>query len=474
MRNIATPGTVKRLASAVSMFSTTVPLARRAKVLTEAQPLLSAQAKCKEIWGALQLADYKKEGTLNDAAIAVLYESQRVLFQELLLVRSPEELQELLDHDEDGFLDPDEQLAIFSLIKERMQLCAEELCACHEYALFKEMMQEVRKVETDVVEYQEILRMRVQQKELEAYNQSGEHKLRQFKAHWKQQFSSFHSDSQSKLSALKSSHSLQTREFTQQLKRDVSILHHKPRALLRDLQTQEVMVAVNERYNEAQKIRNELTTLEEEEQRRVEKKVMQEWKMKKEKLKKKQEKEIRELMGKTETAMNGLKITRDQQLNRLQKEIKLYLNDIHRNHNSSLRFARRLGETRDELRRTKKKANIIKQLVSDMHSFSKTNKSLLLAESTLTAGVGHGSVISLMPGRAKTSSPLKRGMREITRFDITGEKAPSRGAYALLRKQLIPALKAAEGAHVRSVSALYDTHLTPVHDSSLSEALLPT
>ena len=51
---------------------------------------------------------------------------------------------ELFDMDKDGFLNEDEQVLIFSLIKEKMQLLAEELCNIHEYQMYKDLMREVR------------------------------------------------------------------------------------------------------------------------------------------------------------------------------------------------------------------------------------------------------------------------------------------------------------------------------------------
>lgn len=436
--------------------------------MSEASILLNAHLKCRDIWVALQLADYKKEGALNDAAVSVLYDSQKYLFQELLIVRSAEELQALLDQDEDGFLDPDEQLAIFSLIKERMQLCGEELCACHEYATFKEMMQAVRLLEADVLQYQEVLRKREHQKELSAYKESGEEKLQRFESEWKAKFSAFHKEAQAHFDTLKATHALQTQQLNERLKRDLEVLRHKPKALLRDLQTQEVLVAVHERYTEAQKIRNELKTLEVEERIRVEGKVLAEQEQKWVKLRKQQEKEVKELQLKTETAMYGLRIKRDQQFRRLQKEIKLYLNDIHRNHNSAIRFAKKLGETRDELRRTKKKARILKQLLSEVRTSHRSK--VLLADNTLQAVAPHGSVIGTAAGRAKTSSPLIRGLQEITRFNISGEQrdVQHRTVNASLRKQLVPVHSQLEKTHLRSVTTLYDERLTPLKERNLS------
>ncbi len=59
-------------------------------------------------------------------------------------IKTAAEFIELFDMDRDGFLNEDEQVLIFSLIKEKMQLLAEELCNIHEYQLHKDLMKEVR------------------------------------------------------------------------------------------------------------------------------------------------------------------------------------------------------------------------------------------------------------------------------------------------------------------------------------------
>ena len=69
---------------------------------------------------------------------------------------------ELFDMDKDGFLNEDEQILIFSLIKEKIQLLAEELCNIHEYQMFKDLMKEVRQLEEDIVSYQNELRTNIQ------------------------------------------------------------------------------------------------------------------------------------------------------------------------------------------------------------------------------------------------------------------------------------------------------------------------
>ncbi len=49
----------------------------------------------------------------------------------------------VFDRDRDGFLNEDEQVSIFSLIKEKTQLLCEELSKIQEYALYKDLMKEV-------------------------------------------------------------------------------------------------------------------------------------------------------------------------------------------------------------------------------------------------------------------------------------------------------------------------------------------
>ena len=171
---------MKRLATGYTNFSSSVNAQTRLKVINEARPLLDAHQKCKEIWHALQIADYKKEGTLNDAALKILMEKQGKNITELLLVKNVEEILDLLDEDEDGFLNEDEQILIFSTIKERMQLCSQDLCKIHEYNLYKEIMKGIRLLEDDINSYQKTLRARNQKKEITAYHEIGEEKQKKF------------------------------------------------------------------------------------------------------------------------------------------------------------------------------------------------------------------------------------------------------------------------------------------------------
>ena len=164
-------------------FSTSINTNMKAKVISEAIPLLKANSKCREIWQALLVADYKKEGVLNEAALEVLMEKQGKNLHDLLAVKSTEEILDLLDEEELGFLNEDEQILIFSVIKERMQKSAYDLCGIYEYGMYKEMMKAIRALENDIIEYQAVLRSRTYKKEIEIYQQIGIEKLEAFQKH---------------------------------------------------------------------------------------------------------------------------------------------------------------------------------------------------------------------------------------------------------------------------------------------------
>lgn len=215
--------TIRRLATAHTNFSSTVNAQTRLKVLSEARPLLDAQQKCKEIWLALQIADYKKEGSLNDAALKILMDKQGKNLTELLLVRNVEDILDLLDSDEDGFLNEDEQIMIFSTIKERMQICSEDLCKIHEYNLFKDIMKGIRLLEDDINSYQRILRARNQKKEINAYHEIGEDKLKKFLNDWEEKFSQFEEECQEKMNQIIESHTREREELNKELEKEAEI-----------------------------------------------------------------------------------------------------------------------------------------------------------------------------------------------------------------------------------------------------------
>lgn len=117
--------------------------------------------KCKEIWQAIRKADFRKEGILNETNINLVFEKNKETIYDLLRIQTSADFVEVFDMDKDGFLNEDEQILIFSLIKTKTQLLAQELCNILEYQMFKDLMREVRQLEQDIVDYQDELRKNI-------------------------------------------------------------------------------------------------------------------------------------------------------------------------------------------------------------------------------------------------------------------------------------------------------------------------
>ena len=101
-------------------LSTHIDPAVRFRLLSEAKPYLTADSKCAEIWSALKAANYKKSGVLDDVGIQILWDKQGANLKELLQIGTVENLKLLIDDDEDGVWNEDDQILLFTTIKEFM------------------------------------------------------------------------------------------------------------------------------------------------------------------------------------------------------------------------------------------------------------------------------------------------------------------------------------------------------------------
>ena len=82
----------------------------------------------------------------------------------MLRITTTQEFMEVFDVNCDSQLNEDEQILIFSLIKEKMTILADELCVVHEYQMYKDLMREVRLLEKDINLYQNEFRSNIQTK----------------------------------------------------------------------------------------------------------------------------------------------------------------------------------------------------------------------------------------------------------------------------------------------------------------------
>ena len=171
--------------------------------------MLGGARKCKEVWQAIRKADFRREGILNETNINLVFEKNKEAIYDLLRIQTAADFIEVFDMDRDGFLNEDEQILIFSLIKTKMQLLAQELCNILEYQMFKDLMREVRQLEQDIVDYQDELRKNIQERQLTEYIKIGDTKLQDFYDEWEQHFTDFENDSLIKIEELKMEHELQ-------------------------------------------------------------------------------------------------------------------------------------------------------------------------------------------------------------------------------------------------------------------------
>lgn len=178
---------------------------------------------------------------------------------------------DVFDLGSDGALNEDEQILIFTLIKEKMQILADELCIVHEYQLYKDLMREVRLLEKDINGYQNEFRTNIQSKQLKEYITIGDDKLQEFYKDWEHKFQEFEDESIIKIEDLKYQHEDQMEQLNAKLDQAVEAVKIKPSAKLKEMQNNEKLVAVNERIEEAMNYRKELKIYEIKEAQRIEK-----------------------------------------------------------------------------------------------------------------------------------------------------------------------------------------------------------
>lgn len=335
-------------------------------ILKEAKPLLKGHLKAREIWSALQVADYKKEGILNDAAIQVLYEKQGKTLKALLHVQSAEELLLLLDEKGLGYLSEDEQILMFSMIKERMQVCASELCKVCEYFLETEMLKSIRLLENDIIHYQSVLRKRIHKREMHLYTQIGVDKKENFEKTWAEKFEALKKKGDERISRIEETQMRQLMNLEEELMKELVSLRVKPKILMKDMQIQEKMYAYNERFPEAHQIRSELNVFESKETARVQEKIAKIVENKKKKLKKRHYLEISQQALKNEEEFNRLTIRYEQEKQRLEKEITHHYNEIKKNQNFASNLALNKGKNRDELRRSKQNSSNLQKFIKEI------------------------------------------------------------------------------------------------------------
>ena len=328
-----------RLASSVNSN-----IQSRTKVLQEAIPLLSARQKCRGIWKAIQLADYKKLGELNYPALSVLFEKEKETFSVLFNTRSLEDFLDLLD-DHNGTMDEDEQMLMFSIVRERMQQSAHDLCEIQEYKLYRQMMEKIRELEEDIIEYQSSLRNNLHKRQIEAFKAHEQEKIKVFKEKWAKKIESMKSKSVEKLKKLNEVHIEQASFIEGQ-----SFVMRKNAKSVKGLIMEEKILAVNERYEEAEAMKKYIRTYEIAEEKRLQESRSLAQLNRISRLKQKQSNAVSIAKDKFNREMNKLMYRERSEFAILNKESSIHLGVIKNNQKIAQKMAEKAGRMREELR----------------------------------------------------------------------------------------------------------------------------
>ena len=176
----------------------------------------------------------------------------------------------VFDEDQDGFLNEDEQILVFTIIAKRIQVIAEELCQNKKYELYKDLMKEVRTIESQINKYQNELRQNVHKKQLDNYIEIGKEMQGEFNETWDQKMLTFQNRAKQNIEDYKKELKEQLNNYYEKESSKINSLNLKPNHQIRLLSNQEKLVANNERVEEAVNFRNELV--------RLVKKIMKDWK----------------------------------------------------------------------------------------------------------------------------------------------------------------------------------------------------
>ena len=382
----------------------------------------------------MRRADFRKEGILNDANVQIIYSNKKKLIVCLLKIDSVKEFMAVFDDDQDGFLNEDEQIMVFSIIAKRTELIAEELCVLKKYELYKDLMKEVRGIEFQINNYQNELRQNIHKKQLDNYIDIGREMEAEFNENWDKKMNNFNVKARVNIEDYKEELKKQVDDYYQKEAGKIHSLKVKPNHKLKLLANQEKLVANNERVEEAVNFRNELIKLQKKDDERLEKSKRELLMNLNNKIEKNQQKEMKKITDRFSKEHDNLIINKNRETDILKKQINLHISDIVRIQNSISNMYLKIGAKENELWRAKerqKKTNetiaafkSIKKLKSSPYSTAVSKEDIAMAllnlsSLTLNSSTESGTFNKL--GTEKNSSLALKYMiknLKLTRFSI--------------------------------------------------------
>ena len=316
----------------------------------------------------MRRADFRKEGILNEANIQIIYHNKKKIINTLLKITSVSEFISVFDDDQDGFLNEDEQILVFTIIAKRIQIIAEELCSLKKYELYKDLMKEVRLIEAQINKYQNELRQNVHKKQLDNYINIGKEIQEEFNGNWENKMENFEKRAQNNIEEYKSELKSQIDTYYQTEANKIQNMKLKPNHQIKLLSNQEKLVANNERVEEAVNFRNELNKLQKKDSERLARTKRDMLRNLSNKIMKTESKEMKKIRDRLSKEKDNLFITRNKETDVLQKQINLHISDIVRIQNSLSNMYLTIGKKEDELTREKERKRKTNETMAEFRS----------------------------------------------------------------------------------------------------------
>lgn len=447
-------------------FSSSVAKELKNKVLADSQPFFEAYEKTTEIWQALNIANYKKEGVLNRAAIEIFFNSQKQNFKELLLIKSADEMLELLDKDEDGCLSQEEQIRIFYLIHQKMQKVADDLRKVYLYDLYENLLKDVGKLEIDIIKYLKTLQENKNRRDFEKVFSLSETKEKEFKEIWKGKFQELREEKKISWVVIRDKHLEERKKLEVKVMME-SNLHIKPMSSLRSLQLQEKLVAIDGKVLEAKMLRKELESIEASEQKRINSLIEEKNKNKFKKLELRQKGEINHFTAQYEKKRLALLQDYNFEKTRLDKISKIELNEFAKNQKISNSFTEESAKQQNDLLRMKSNSRKRKQVIVHSRSIQNIEKtSVNFSNTTSFPMSAENSVISSRQGFKEMN------LTNPSNFQIKLGSFGVKSSFALEKnsKTISKAVNYLTGLEAKksmpSISSLYSYKLEPLEKAN--------
>lgn len=333
------------------------------QLLSDAQDMQDAAARCDSMW--LQLRRTASGTSLTYLDAVNLVQKHAESLQKLLLVSNADELMELMDADQNGHLDEDEQLLLFSLVKERMQRVATELRLCHEYGPAETLMKEARKLEQRIFSYQHELRSRIYSLEGKIQNAAIDQDRKRFNTIWSHKLAEVKREAAAKIAELKASHTLELEQLEAEYS-SMDRLSIKPRESYLELQTEERMAAITEKYSEAKKARSILLEAGASESQRVQFELQKSYLSKVKNTINRHKLELECAQQRADTALELVKRRMETARLQLNKAIANRVKTLEKVQADGYREGNKMGLLREELRRIKDQSKKIVVALNDL------------------------------------------------------------------------------------------------------------